>query len=97
MTLTLELRHDHDPPREWHFEAADERAVRKFLPELDDFQVHEDAPDAVLVASDNSGTIGSWSKAGAARLGSLFFRELQGPKWLELREALERTVMDPGL
>jgi hypothetical protein len=89
------LRFQHDSTTsEWRFEGIDEPALRRMLQDLNLYAVDGDA--AVLTAEDANGTkIGAWSRAGAAHLASVMFRERTTPPWSDVEAAVQQAVMDP--
>jgi hypothetical protein len=79
---------------EWRFEGIDEPALRRMLQDLSLYA--SDGDGAVLTAVDANGAkVGSWTRAGAAHLASVMFRERTTPPWSEVEAAIQQAVMDP--
>ena len=80
---------------EWQFGGMDESALRGMLVDLKVYEAHG-PDDAVLTAVGADGNeIGSWTRAGAAHLASVMFRERTSPPWSEVEAAIQDAVMDP--
>jgi hypothetical protein len=91
--IVLSFRHG-TTTREWRFEGIDEPALRRMLQDLNLYAT--DDSDAVLTAVDaNGGKVGAWTRAGAAHLASVMFRERTTPPWSDVEAAIQQAVMDP--
>ena len=92
--IFLRFRHG-STTNEWEFGGMDESALRQMLVELKVYEAHG-PDDAVLTAAGSDGKeFGAWTRAGAAHLASVMFRERQNPPWSEVEAAVQAAVMDP--
>jgi hypothetical protein len=81
---------------EWQFVGMDEPALRTMLQELGPYAAEPGSGDAVLTATDENGRdVGAWTRAGAAHLASVMFRDRKTSPWTEVEAAVQDAVMDP--
>lgn len=81
---------------EWQFAGMDEPALRMMLQELGTYTAEPGSADAVLTATDDNGRdVGAWTRAGAAHLASVMFRDRKSSPWTEVEAAVQDAVMDP--
>ena len=81
---------------EWQFAGMDEPALRTMLQELGTYTAEPGSADAVLTATDDNGRdVGAWTRAGAAHLASVMFRDRKSSPWTEVEAAVQDAVMDP--
>ena len=92
--IVLRFRHG-STTNEWQFGGMDENELRRMLLELKVYAAHG-PEDTVLTAAGSDGKeFGAWTRAGAAHLASVMFRERQNPPWSEVEAAVQAAVMDP--
>lgn len=98
MALTLELRHLQGAPASWPVDDGDDVAVRGLLRDLRDFAADPESRTAVLVATEEDGTIsGAWNRDGARRFAHTLAMTPPSPdpKWIEMYGVLDIAVTGP--
>ena len=93
--IVLRFKHG-STTSEWQFAGMDEPALRMMLQELGTYTAEPGSADAVLTATDDNGRdVGAWTRAGAAHLASVMFRDRKSSPWTEVEAAVQDAVMDP--
>jgi hypothetical protein len=98
MAAKLELRHLWGAPQDWLFDGEDESALRHLLVDLDEFNTDPETVTAVLVATEEDGSIiGAWTRARATSLARTIVASppTSDPVWLELYGTFDDAVTGP--